>query len=71
MNLRASPWTQIQRQAPRNLTYKLTPSIPFSLEREGEAEGRGEFIKLSLRFVYFFTNFSVARVPFALISSRK
>jgi hypothetical protein len=42
--LTAEDWTQIPEQAPRNLPYKLTPSIPLSLEREGEAEGGGEFI---------------------------
>jgi len=45
MNPRASPWIQIPGQDPRNLTYKLTPSVPLSLKREGEAESRGEFIK--------------------------
>jgi hypothetical protein len=28
---------------PRNLTNKLTPSIPLSFQREGEAVGGGEF----------------------------
>jgi hypothetical protein len=34
--------------AERNLTYKLTPSIPLSLKREGEVPSTrngGEFIK--------------------------
>jgi hypothetical protein len=48
MNPSAEPLTQIPGQAPGNLTYKLTPSIPLSFQREGEAEGGGEFTKVCL-----------------------
>jgi len=52
MNPRAEPWTQIPGQAPGNLTQKTHPLNPPLLPREGEAEGRGEFIKVAFSGIF-------------------